>query len=106
MSVRQKETRGKDAGDAGDRRLGPGARRLYSSQVVLLLLSTALCVVSLEFAHYPRRDYGGTANRWNSQSHAPNSAQLGNNGISIFIKLSMPSKCVIFNVEYIHQYLR
>ena len=26
-------------------------------------------------------------------------ALLGNNGISIFIKLSMPSKCVIFNVE-------
>ena len=33
-------------------------------------------------------------------------AQLGNNGISIFLKLSMPSKCVIFNVEYLHQYFR
>ena len=34
------------------------------------------------------------------------SAQLGTNGISIFIELSMPSKCVIFNVEYLHQYFR
>ena len=34
------------------------------------------------------------------------SAQLGTNGISIFIKISMPSKCVNFSVEYLHQYLR
>ena len=33
-------------------------------------------------------------------------AQLGTNGISIYTKLSMPSKCVIFNIEYLHQYFR
>ena len=30
------------------------------------------------------------------------SAQLGTNGISLFIKLSRPPKCVIFNAEYFH----
>ena len=47
-----------------------------------------------------------------SASEAPPSstvaptALLGNNGISIIIKLSMPLKCRIFNVEYLRQYLR
>ena len=36
----------------------------------------------------------------------PSNAQLGTKGISIYIKLSIPSKFVIFNVEYLHQYLR
>ena len=34
------------------------------------------------------------------------SAQLRINGISIYMKLSMPSKCGIFNVKYLHQYFR
>ena len=33
-----------------------------------------------------------------------NTARLGTNVISLFIKLSMPSECVIFNIEYLHQY--
>ena len=36
----------------------------------------------------------------------PTTAQLGTNGISLFINLSRPSKFVIFNIEYLHQYLR
>ena len=33
-------------------------------------------------------------------------AQLGTNGNSIVIKISMPSKCVNFSVKYLHQYLK
>ena len=45
--------------------------------------------------------------RWRSNSEPlVNIAQFGSNEISMFIKLSMPLKCVNFNVENLRQYLR